>query len=108
MDTVFYITVTLLALIGFGAIVTTAVHMWFSRRSNSKIVDLILLYGDDGEIMLREAIEQLNWGSVSRKLIAVDMGLCEQSRSVCDILCGNYMIPLITPEALSEILTAKM
>lgn len=108
-NAVIWIILILLAVIGLSAVIRGISHAIFSTGMPRCCCTLALLYGDEADVALRSAIEQAAYERVydkcnSRKIIAVDMGLKANMRTVCEIICSDYGIELCDEQTLGGII----
>lgn len=79
----------------------------FRPQEAPRVYQIIPLYDDPAqiEVRLRFGINQLEWNCTGDRVILVDMGLGEESRTVCDRFLRRYPgIVLCSPDEVGLML----
>ncbi|MGN0113753.1 MAG: hypothetical protein ACI396_00325 [Acutalibacteraceae bacterium] len=106
-NAIVWIVLVLLAVIGLSAVIRGISHAIFSSGFPQCCCTVAVLYGNEADAALRGAIEQAAYEHVydkgynSRKIIAVDMGLEPNMRSMCEMICNDYNITLCDERTLN-------
>lgn len=107
LEVLFYSALLLLCLVGIAAIIHWSCLKFFQPKDGSFIYAVIPLERSNAEYRLRTAHEILpSFGDrLCKRIIAVDMGLDEEERLVCNRLQELYgNITLCEPDDLGETL----
>lgn len=100
----------ILAFFCVAGVVAVFRMVWFHllRTRNSGSFYLILPisgHDEEAEMSLRSAAERIKWIGSEARLLCVDRGMDEETRSVCEFACRDYPeIEICRPEELENIL----
>ena len=100
MDVLFYITISIFALIGFMATIRAGIIRLFTTGETEKITEVIHLSGDNAEFVLLGVLNRFRWriDRYNYKIIALDMGLDDLNLERCNKICEDYSIPICKRE----------
>ncbi len=100
MDVLFYITISIFAVIGFMATIRAAIIHLFTTGQKEKITEIIYLSGDNAEFVLLSVLNRFKWriDCNNYKIIALNMGLDETNQIRCEKICREYSIPICKME----------
>lgn len=103
MDTVIYVIMSFLALIGMATIIRCLAYLIFKSDFSTKIYNVILLDNNNPEMIIRDAYEQVKFNCRhSTKIYALDCGMDESVRKEAIMMLADYNIELCDKQTLGE------
>ena len=109
MEVVLYIIASILCLLGMVTVIRAIVYALFTTDCEKSLCHIVCLKNDSAEMVLRDAVEQINWNRIGKnnEIIAVDMGLSSMGKDICKVICRDYDVDFCSVDELNQKLKDK-
>lgn len=103
MSELFIVIFIILSIIGLVSVVRKII-MWLLKYDEDEIITVIPIKGhcENVEYRIRCAYERANWSSENHRIICLDKGMDNETRTICNKVCDRFGIEIINSPTLEQ------
>lgn len=103
MSELFIVIFIILSIIGLVSVVRKII-MWLLKYDEDEIITVIPIKGhcENVEYRIRCAYERANWSSENHRIICLDKGMDNETRTLCNKVCDRFGIEIINSPILEQ------